>query len=133
MVINHIHITLPADNGTYHYWEVRGENGAVSLSLLHSRAAGFTSLAERHPALAANLAATESGHWVFDVVQEHIPNGSESGWSCDRHGDTCDVDAFATSVADPIWRRLREGGVTDQSVYAELDALHAAEFEQAAA
>ncbi|GGN39149.1 hypothetical protein FHR83_006782 [Actinoplanes campanulatus] len=126
------HTTRPADNGTYHYWEVRGPYGAVSLSLLHSRAAGFTSLARMSPALAGNLAPTESGHWVFNVIGEHRPNGPESGWSCSVHGDTCDEDAIVTDLAWPIWERLRDGGVTDRAVYAELEALAGRVFEVAA-
>ncbi len=118
-----IHTTQPADNGTYHYWEVRGPHRAVSLSLLHSRAAGFTSLASMSPLLADNLAATESGHWVFNVIGEHRPNGPESGWSCSVHGDSCDQDAIVTDLAGPVWQRLREHGVTDQAVYAELEKL----------
>jgi hypothetical protein len=131
--VTETHTTLPADNGTYHYWEVRGERGAVSLSLLHSRAVGFTSLAAAMPSLAGNLAATESGHWVFNVVGEHRPNGPESGWSCSVHGDTCDEDAIVDSLAGPIWERLRTAGVTDRAVYAELRALADRVFEEAAA
>lgn len=124
------HTTSPADNGTYHYWEVRGEQGAVSLSLLHSRAAGFASLAAMSPRLACGLAATESGHWVFDVVGVHHPSGPESGWPCSVHGDTCDQDSIVTDLAAPIWQRLRDGGVTNGSVYAELEALAERVFEE---
>jgi hypothetical protein len=125
------HTTSPADNGTYHLWQVGDDRGSVSLSLLHSRHAGFTSLAAQSPRLAGLLLETESGHWVFDVVGEHIPNGAESGWSCSVHGDACDQDAFADHVAGPIWQRLREAGVTDRTVYAELEALLARQREVA--
>jgi hypothetical protein len=127
------HTTAPADNGTYHYWEVRGEHGAVSLSLLHSRHTGFTSLAAGMPSLAANLAPTDSGHWVFNVIGEHRPNGPESGWSCSVHGDSCDEDAIVHDIAGPIWQRLREAGVTDRAVYTELRVLAERLFAEAAA
>nr|WP_221374470.1 hypothetical protein [Actinoplanes polyasparticus] len=126
------HTTSPADNGTYHFWQVGDDHCSVSLSLLHSRAAGSTSLARRSPALSANLLETEGGHWVFDVIGEHIPNGSQSGWSCSVHGDACDQDAFADQVAGPIWQRLREAGITDRTVYAELEVLLAQQREVAA-
>lgn len=132
-MVERTHTTTSDDNGTFHYWEVRGPNGAVSLSLLHSRLTGFVTLAEQGGFVAQNLAATDSGHWVFDVVQEHRPNPAESGWSCPVHGDSCDVDAFVDRIAGPIWQRLRANGVTDTAVYAELEALYALEFEQAAA
>lgn len=126
------HSTSPADNGMYHLWQVGDDRGAVSLSLLHSRGAGFASLVEMSPALAANLAPTDGGHWVFDVFQEHVPSSPDTMWPCPTHGDTCGVDAFADHVAGPIWLRLREAGITDRTVYAELEALLARQREVAA-
>jgi hypothetical protein len=127
------HTTTAADNGTCHYWEVRGAHGAVSLALLHSRAPGFALLAGDGGYIARNLAATESGYWVFDVVQGHrdIPFGDSQ---CDRHHDAgCVVDAFASHLAEPIWARLRDEGVTDARVYAELRALYAIAFDEVTA
>lgn len=129
--MNRTHTTEPAESGAYHYWEVRGERGAVSLHLLHSRHPGFVPLRRSSPMLAAGLAETDGGHWVFDVLQSHVPNAPESGWSCPTHGDTCDMDAFVSRVADPVWQRLRTTGITDAAVFAELERLHAEEFEAA--
>lgn len=116
------HTSEPTQSGTFHYWETRGPHGAVSLSLLHSRDAAFDPglLA---PSAARLVESTDGGHWVFDVLQVHVPNGPESGWSCIRHGDPCDVDALGGHIADPLWDRLRAAGVTDQAVRAELEPL----------
>ncbi|WP_045740804.1 hypothetical protein [Actinoplanes rectilineatus] len=126
----HIHTTAPADNGTYHYWEVRDETGGASVSLLHSRSEGFFSLAADNGRLAQWLSTTESGHWVFNVVGIHRQG---SGWGCSVHGDSCDEDALGDTLALPLWARLREAGVTDAGVFAELEQLHQLVFGEVAA
>jgi hypothetical protein len=124
------HTTAPADNGTYHYWEVRTGQGALSLSLLHSRAAGFSSLAAMNPRLARGVSATESGHWVFDVIQLHEDREVPDRWACQRH-HRCDVNAVGGHLAEPVWERLRVHGVDDRAVFDELQALAVRVFEVA--
>lgn len=122
------HTTAPAQSGAYHYFEVRGPNGAVSLSLLHSQHPGFAVLGDLSPRAASRLVATDSGHWVFDVIQSHQPVAEDSPYACPRHGLTCEMDAFVSRVADPIWRHLRQVGVADASVRGQLEPLLAATF-----
>lgn len=126
------HTTTPGrDGGTFHQWEIRGDRGSVSLTLLSSTDKSLISLAEVAPAVAAKVAVGQAGTWVFDVIQTHRVTGNPT-WGCHQH-EGCDMDAIATSVADPIWQRLRAGGITDGSVFAELQPLFAVAFGQVTA
>jgi len=131
--VDFTHTTVPAHSGTYHFFEVRGPHGAVLLSLLHSRHPGFAAAGGLSPQAASRLAPTDGGYWVFDLIQTHVPAGPDSGWSCSRHGDRCDMDAIVGDLADPIWEHLCQVGVTDASVRAQLEPLHERVFGEVAA
>lgn len=125
------HTTEPADSGTWHYWEISGPRGSVSLSALHCHDRGIVELTTAVPSIAAKVSITATGAWVFDVLQSHRHNPG-SGWSCPRHGDDCDMDAFVSQIAEPKWVRIREADFTDEAVFAELQPLFAVEFGQVA-
>jgi hypothetical protein len=126
--VNRRHTTEPVESGTIHYWQVGDGRRAVSLSALYLRGA-----ASQAPILAGYVSPVEGGGWMFDVMQDHWMGGPDSGWSCDRHGDDCDMDAFVTSYARPVWARIVSAGVGDQSVFAELERVHADNFGEEAA
>ena len=125
------HATDPAESGTFHYWEVGDVRGSVSLSALHCNDQRVLTLTDVAPSIASRVALTDAGVWVFDVLQSHTPGST--GWApCSRPG-ACDVDAFVSSIADPLWQRLTAAGVTDARVFAELRPLFTEEFKESAA
>jgi hypothetical protein len=121
------HTTEPYGDSTLHYWELRGPCGAVSLSAVELTNPGaVAAITARFNALKPLLA----GAFVFDVAQLHRNCEADSDWPCSRHGDTCDMDAFVSSVALPKWQRAVAAGLTDEAVFAELQPLYAVEFGQ---
>lgn len=125
------HTTEPSKSGTAHYWEVGDERGSVSLSALHCHDRGLLTLTEASPTIASRVTFTDAGVWVFDVMQSHSLHSV--GWApCPRHG-VCDVDAFVSGYAEPIWARLTAVGVTNAAVFAELRKAFTDEFEERAA
>jgi hypothetical protein len=128
--VNRTHTTEPSESGTAHLWEVGDTRGSATLSALHCRDQALVGLIADVPSLASRATPTDSGFWVFDVVQSHEPGSV--GWApCPRHG-ACDMDAIVSQIAEPMWARLTAAGVTDGAVYAELERLLAAVQEEAA-
>lgn len=128
--MNRTHTATPGTYGTWHLWEVSNSGLSVTLSALHTRGAGLGDLVETVPTIASRCTSTKSGFWVFDVIASHA--AGSAGWApCVLHG-ACDVDAFVSRIADPLWARLTAVGFTDGAVYAELEQLLAAELEDAA-
>lgn len=119
--MNRTHTTSPSESGTSHLWEVTDQHGSVTLSALHCRSGGLVELLAAPPSAAGRTSVTESGFWVFDVVQLHEP--MSVGWApCPLHG-ACDYWAVVSQIAGPMWSRLAEVGVSDGAVYAELEQL----------
>jgi hypothetical protein len=123
MPIAKTHTTEPYGDSLLHYWEVRGPRGAVSLSAVElSNPGAVDAITARFDALKPLLA----GAFVFDVAQTHW--NRPGGLGCSRHGDGCDMDAFISSVALPVWQRAVAAGLTDEAVFAELQPLYAVEY-----
>lgn len=127
MSIIKTHTTEPYGDSVLHYWEIRGPRGAVSLSAIEMANPGAVeAIKARFDALKPLLA---SG-FMLDVAQSHW--NRPGGLGCSRHGDGCDMDAFVSSVALPVWQRAVAGGLTDEAVYEQLQPLYAVEYGQVA-
>ena len=125
MPVERTHTTQPYNDSVLHYWELRGPRGAVSLSAVQmtDHAAGVVA------GIAADLPSVDpiiAGGFIFDVAQTHWDR--PGGLGCSRHGDGCDMDAFISSVALPVWQRAVAAGLTDEAVYAELQPLFEVEY-----
>lgn len=124
-MLNKTHTTEPYGDSVLHYWEMRGPRGAVSLSAVELTSSGAAdAISARFDSIKPLLA----GAFVFDVAQSHW--NRPGGLGCSRHGDGCDMDAFISNVALPVWRRAVAGGLADEHVYNELQPLFAVEFGQ---
>jgi hypothetical protein len=128
MPVTRTHTTEPYGDSKLHYWEIRGLRGAVSLSAVELvDSAAVEAMADKAHSFDA-LKPLLAGAFVFDVAQSHW--NRPGGLGCSRHGDECDMDAFISNVALPVWRRAVAGGLTDEHVYNELQPLFAFEFGQ---
>jgi hypothetical protein len=128
---NSLHLSEPTDSGVLHDWCVGDARGSVSLSALHFGAdVDLDATLAQMPAAGDLAAHTPDGTWLFDVMQSHRPVDGPQ-WPCSRH-DACEMDAYVSLYASRIWDRIRDNGVTDEAVFAELAVVYAVEFDGAA-
>jgi hypothetical protein len=128
MTVTTSHLTEPYGDSLLHYWELRGLRGAVSLSAVEMRSKADAEAVAAAAHSVPSLAPLLGGAYIFDVAQTHWDR--PGGLGCSRHGDGCDMDAFVSSVALPVWQHAVAGGLTDEVVYAELQPLFAVEYGQ---
>jgi hypothetical protein len=131
MALTHAKCGHAMEDGTVFTWTVEDSIGQVSLTATRVDSLDphglFAEVAVSHRLFAAGQ---DGRPWCFGEIQAHAAAdvhpgcALQSGW----HED-CEVDGVVWRLAEPAWRAIAAGGVTDAAVRDELDQLHAKVFE----